>query len=109
MKGERGILLRKLSIVVLFILAIFGTAVRPLMQPHGSLDRSLGFRRHIQVVESADAQDVALPVVVAAIVPLPLPALLHLVLKLRRAAHRSVPVRRLKLPRPRNTGSLLPD
>jgi hypothetical protein len=102
--------LRKLSVVLLLTLITFGITVRPLTRPHGSLDGSFGLRRQALVSEPANDHDTprTQPLVAVVVTATPL-ILAHLLLKLRRAAYRPVPVRRLKLPARRKVGSLLSD
>lgn len=96
----------------LIALTIFVSAVRPLTHPSGRLDRPLGLTRMSLLSEPASNDDAPVPVPVAADAQVLAPALIGvplLVLKSRRTAFRSVPVRRLKLPPRSSIGSLFSD
>jgi hypothetical protein len=91
----------KVGIVALTALTIFVISVRPVTRPSSALYGGLGLTRMSFLSVPADS-DVTPHVSPAAAVSFmlvpPLAAVLVLVLKTRRAAFCSVPLRRLKLP-----------
>ncbi len=104
----------KVGLVVLMALTVFVSFARPISRPADSISRSLGLRQtRLNLRSEAAAEtDTFLPslaVTVAKGLIVPLVALSLVVLKDRRTAFHSAPVRRLKRPRRRTASSLSSD
>lgn len=101
-------LARKLGILALIAVTLLVSGLRPLARASGHLNMPPRMvRMSLLSVAAVDADAPVAPVKVVSVPVLaPLIAVLLLVLKTRRTAFRSVPLRRLKIP-PRSTAAPL--
>jgi hypothetical protein len=102
---QRGLRVKgRVGIIALAALTVFVITVRPVTRPSSQLYGRLGLTRMSLLSEPPDndvTPRVAPVAAVSFMLVVPLATLLALILKTRRAAFRSVPLRRLKLPPPR--------